>query len=109
MSPVADIVIAATGAVGDGGAVEAAAGLTGAALTGSRHCGLGPSLLFANATLPTPMPAKIARTIVIVRTGRPKRPELRDGGWEFIDGDDTFRWHCGRPVKRLVVADRQRR
>jgi hypothetical protein len=28
--------------------------------------------------------------IVTVRTGRPKRPGLREGGWEFIDGDDTF-------------------
>jgi hypothetical protein len=55
------------------------------------------------------MAARTARTIVIVRTGRPKRPGRWCEGWEFIDGDDTVRLHRGRTVERLVVDPTRRR
>jgi hypothetical protein len=114
MSPVADNVMVCDGdaAAFDGDEEEedeAEETSAAAAAAGSCHWGEGPEPRFAKATLPAPTPTRAARTIVIVRTGRPKRPGRGDGGWEFIDGDDTFGWQRGRPVEWLVVAPPGRR
>jgi hypothetical protein len=93
MSPVAETVMRRKPAVLAAGLAEAGAEAeagAGAASTGSCHSGPGPDPRCANATPPSPIPAKTASAMVTVRTGRPKRPGLWDGGWEFIDGDDTF-------------------
>ena len=112
MSPVADIVMAC--AVPDSLSVRSGAAEPdgfvadgfGSAAAGSCQIGRGTVSRFARATLPAPAPARTAKTIVTVRTGRPKRPEDREGGGEFIDGDDTARWQADDPVEWLIIVRR---
>jgi hypothetical protein len=112
MSPVAESVTVPTSVADSstGSRDDEEAGGAGVEPVGSAQDAAGLSeSRFAKATLPTPIAARTARTIATVRTGRPKIPGRGCEGWEFIDGDDTFRWPRGRTVERLVVDHTGRR